>query len=192
MDLSALEVGVWHPFGPHSRETPEQIIERKRQEIVTNGWTLWTFQYRRPAVLATWARELSGAAAPVAFCSASAGAVDPAETGNPVASADCRSYQVVGEEAWRPMPAGVRATYHFRGVRRHASAFVVRRVVHPVDPVPLPAVEWLAVDGQWRRDRVPTRGEYLIRGGGTTPLRAVRALLELRPPYLAVVSAADA
>ena len=40
-----------HPFGPHGRETPEQILDPKRSEIAANGWTLWPFQYRRPELL---------------------------------------------------------------------------------------------------------------------------------------------
>jgi hypothetical protein len=61
------EVGVRHPFGPHGRETVEQIIQRKRREIDANGWTLWSFQYRRPEVLEEWSRRLSETKSPIAF-----------------------------------------------------------------------------------------------------------------------------
>lgn len=47
MDFAAFGIGFWHPFGPHGQESPEQIIERKREEITVNTWTLWSFQYRR-------------------------------------------------------------------------------------------------------------------------------------------------
>jgi hypothetical protein len=189
---AAFGIGMWHPFGPHGRETPEQIIERKRAEIAANGWTLWSFQYRRPQAMEEWYRVLSAAGpwVPV-FCSNSTGAVDPAETGVPVETTECRSYRMIGENEWRPWPAGVRVPHPFRDGRRQASAFVVQRVIHPVELFDLPAVEWLS-EGRWRQDRVPTRGEYLIRPGGTIPMRPVRAVLELRSPYLAFVSADEA
>ncbi len=187
---SPFTIGCWHPFGPHGREGPQQIIERKRGEIAVNGWTLWSFQYRRPQVLDEWSRELQAVGGPTAlvFCSDSVRARDPAEAGVPVETADCRSYRFVGEDEWLPLPAGVRVLHPLRGGRTLASAFVVQRIVYPVKPFALPAVEWLS-KGRWRQDRMPTRGEYLIRLGGTSPLRAVRAVLELRAPYLAVVSA---
>ena len=40
-------IGFWHPFGVHGGETREHIIKRKRSEIENNGWTLWSFQYRK-------------------------------------------------------------------------------------------------------------------------------------------------
>jgi hypothetical protein len=193
MSFAAWSIGVWHPFGPHGRETPEQIINRKRGEIAINGWTLWSFQYRRPAVLEAWCRELAAADSIllVVFCSDSAGAADPANTGSSVGTIDCRSYRFVGEDAWRPFPGGVRVPHPFRAEKRQASAFVVQRIVSQVEALPRPAIEWLS-QGQWRQDRVPTRGEYLIRPGGTVPIRPFRAVLELQAPYLALVSADEA
>jgi hypothetical protein len=180
----------WHPFGPHGRETPEQIIERKRQEIAANGWTLWSFQYRRPRELEGWYREVSALDRQPAFvfCSDSVGARDPAVVGVPVEPTECRTYRFIGQDEWQPFHSGMRVPHPFRGGRRQASAFVVQRIVFPIESLTIPAVEWLS-KGKWREDRVPTRGEYLIRPGGTTPLRPVRAVLELRAPYLALVSA---
>jgi hypothetical protein len=190
VNFGAFKIGFWHPFGPHGRETPEQIIERKRGEIAANGWTLWSFQYRRLLVLEAWFHELSasGPSAVPVFCSEGRGAVDPAEAGVPVGTTECRSYRFVSQDQWRPWPAGVRVPHPFRGDRRQASAFVVERIAYPVEPFALPAVEWLS-EGRWREDRVPTRGEYLIRPGGKTQMRPGRAVLELRIPYLALVSA---
>jgi hypothetical protein len=190
MDYVAFEIGFWHPFGPHVLEAPEQIIERKRNEIATNGWTLWSFQYRRPLVLHGWSREVSKTRprAVFVFCSASVGAVDPANSGIPVGTTDCLSYQFSGREGWQPLPAAVRVPHPFRGARRQASAFIVQQVVYPLEPFVPPAVEWLT-DGTWRQDRIPTRGEYLIRPGGSTPMRGIRAILELKEPYLALVRA---
>jgi hypothetical protein len=47
-------------------------------------------------------------------------------------------------------------------------------------------MEWFS-QGAWREDRIPTRGEYLIRRGGEIAIRDVAAVLELKPPYLAIV-----
>lgn len=190
MNHAAFKMGFWHPFGPHGRETVEQIIQRKRKEIEVNGWTLWSFQCRRSQVLDEWCRYLSAAAEPtaVAFCSHSPGAVDPADVGVPIGTTDCRSYRFASQTEWQPWPVGIRVPHPFRGKKKQASAFVVQRIVHPVESFVLPAVEVLS-KGQWHQNRVPTRGEYLIRPGGMTPMRQVHAVLELRAPYLAVVSA---
>ena len=59
MNWDEFELGFWHPFGEHGRESPLDIIHRKRSEIEKNGWTLWSFQYRTPETLRDWCRELS-------------------------------------------------------------------------------------------------------------------------------------
>ncbi len=188
MNIAEFAIGFWHPFGPHGRETPEQIIQRKQGEIAINGWTLWSFQWRRPEVLGAWCRELSAALSVVVFCSDSTGADDPADAVSSVDTIDCRSYRLAGKDAWQSLPAGVRVPHPFRTGRSQASAFVVQRIMHPVEPFTRPPVEWLS-EGQWRQRPVPTRGEYLIRPGGTVRMRRVRAVLKLRAPYLALVSA---
>lgn len=189
MNYLSFGIGIWHPFGPHGRETPEQIIERKRAEIERNGWTFWSFQYRTTALLGEWYRELSsGGQTAFAFCSKSKNAVDPAVAGKPIETTERRSFRFVSQNEWRPFPTGVRVPHPFRERRRQASAFVVHRIVYPVEVFSAPPVEWLS-KGTWRNERLPTRGEYLIRVGGTNLMRPVRAVLELREPYLALVRA---
>jgi len=186
VSYTEFEIAFWHPFGPHVGETMEQIIERKRAEIQANGWTLWSFQFRQ--MLCAWQDELSAAERNevFAFCSKGSHAVDPA--GEPT---ECRSYRFVGEEdsEWRPMPNGVRVPHPFRPGKKRASAFVVKRVICPGESFRRPAVEWFSKKGAWCQSRVPSRGVYLIRPGGTMPMRNVSAVLELKPPYLTVLSA---
>ena len=62
MSYLDFEIGFWHPFGPHGRETPTHILERKRREIEANGYTLWSFQYR--TMLLDWHRELASTKTP--------------------------------------------------------------------------------------------------------------------------------
>ena len=190
MSYPDFAVGIWHPFGPHGRETADEIIERKRREIEANGWTFWSFQYRRPEVLDEWSSHLAipGTSNPMVFCSNSPSALDPAETGAPVGTTDCQSYRFARQTEWRPWPKDVRVPHPFRGKNRQASAFIVQRIAYPLEPFVLPAVEWLS-KGTWQTTRIPTRGEYLVRRGGSISLRSVRAILELREPYLATVSA---
>src|SRR5208282_1302021 len=91
-----------------------------------------------------------------AFCSKGSGAVDPA--GEPT---ECRSYRFVGEKdiEWRPMPNDVRVPHPFRPSRKLASAFVVQRVICPVEPFQRPAVEWFSLKkGPWCQSAVPSRG----------------------------------
>jgi hypothetical protein len=201
MNYDAFKLGFWHPFGPHGRETAEQIIVRKRKEIEDNdGWTLWSFQYRRSETLDEWYERLraNSGESPVVFCSHSPKAKDPANVGVPVNPIDCQSYRFVGQENWQPLPPRVSVRHPFRVQRKQASAFVVKNIVIVPErnTQPCPAVEWLYIaerqctaERQWRQDQVPTRGEYLIRLGGTRPRRPISAVLELRDPYLAVVSA---
>lgn len=192
MGFENFEFAFWHPFGPHGGETPKDIIQRKRTEIESNGWTLWSFQYR--PMINDWHLELSaaGASTVYTFCSDSSGAVDPDRDGSLAKAIDCETYRFVGEpdEERRPIPAGVRVPHPFRPRKRLASAFVVRRIMYPVEPFERPAVEWFSPrKGPWCQTVVPTRGEYLIRRGGTIAMRGVSAVLELRPPYLAIVAA---
>lgn len=64
--------------------------------------------------------------------------------------------------------------------------------MHPVDAFDRPALEWFSREnGGWLQRPLPTRGEYLIRPGGSFPMRKVSAVLKLKPPYLAVVSTED-
>ncbi|MBI4459472.1 MAG: hypothetical protein HY648_05385 [Acidobacteria bacterium] len=196
MNYEKFEIAFWHPFGPAARETPEEIIKRKRDEIGANGYTLWSFQYRR--MLVDWHRELSAAkpSAVFVFCSEGHGAVDPAREGTLSRPMECQSYRFIGEEhtEWRPMPGKVRVPHPFRPGKKLASAFVVQRVIYPVQPFERPAVKWFSKEGRWcetMRIGVPTRGEYLIRRGGTFPMRSVRLVLELKPPYLAEVMAGE-
>jgi hypothetical protein len=190
MSYTEFNIAIWHPFGPHGRETVEQIIERKRREIKANGWTLWSFQYRRPEVLEEWSRYLSAASEmdQIAFCSYSPDAVDPADAKVPIETTDCKSYRFAGQAQWRPWPNGIKVPHPFRGKRRHASAFVVKQIIYPIEHFSLPNVQWLS-HGAWQESRVPTRGEYLMRRGGIVPLRRVRAVLKLQEPFLTTVSA---
>jgi hypothetical protein len=184
------ELGFWHPFGAHGRESPEDIINRKHSETERNGWTLWSFQYRRPEALDEWHRQLSFAklrGPVVAFCSRGDSTVDPDRPGSLTRTADCREYRLIGHDDahWRPVPSLIRVPHPFGPKKTVASAFVVRRVHYPIKPFQA-FVEWFS-QGNWHQSEIPTRPEYLIRRGGKIAIRIVRAVLELQPPYLAVV-----
>ena len=189
MNYKEFTIAFWHPFGPHGHETTLEILKRKQKEIENNGWTLWSFQRRTPATLDAWHQELASAERVFAFCSDGRGAVDPAEvTGNQ--PLDCKSYRfTVGAiSEWQPMPSQIRIPHPFRAGQTQACAFVVQQVMYPVESFDRPALEWFSREkGGWLQRRLPTRGEYLIRPGGTIPMRKVAAVLRLKPPYLAVV-----
>jgi hypothetical protein len=189
LNVSNFEIGFWHPFGPHGRESAEDIIERKRKEIETNGWTLWSFQNRKN--FDDWERELSTAKTDLVFvfCSEGRGAVDPARDGSLSQPAQCKSFCFVGDTQWHPMPSGVSVPHPFRPGQNRASAFVVQRIIFPVEKFAPSNLEWFFQKNQlWDQREIPTRGEYLIRRGGTVRMRGVRAVLELKSPYLAIVA----
>ncbi len=184
MNYRKFQIGFWHPFGPHGKEPAEEILERKSKEVLQNGWTLWSFQRRR--MLDAWRNQIieTGPDAVYVFCSGGTGAADP-----PNAPAPCVSYRLIGETSWKPIPAGVKVPHPFRPGVTEASAFVVKRVIYPIDFFERPTVEWFSLKrGPWRHEKVPTRGEYLIRAGAGERLRRCRAVLVLQDPYLAVVS----
>jgi len=181
MNYDEFEIGFWHPFGPFGKRTIQQIVEWKRDEAETNGWTLWTFQHRRERTFDVWRERLPSAPRRVlVFCSNSPRAKDPG------ARVDCSYYRFAGSAEWRPVPEGIRVTCPCVG-KKLASAFVVQRVIFPAERFERP-VNWLSVTKNVVCEGpVPTRGEYLIRPGGTCRMRRVWAVLELKFPYLAEV-----
>jgi hypothetical protein len=85
-------------------------------------------------------------------------------------------------------PGSSEGAASFQERKTLASAFIVRHIVHPFELTELPSIQWLSA-GEWRDKSLPTRGEYLIRSGGTARVRPVRALLQLQAPFLATVNA---
>ena len=187
MVYDQFKIGFWHPFGQHGRESPESIINRKREEIRLNGWTLWSFQFRH--TLEAWRREILAVGDPpvFVFCSDSPKAKDPASSSPPV----CTRYTFIGDPEWQPIPEAVKVPHPFRPRQTTASAFVVQEIFHSVGVFSLPAVEWLSErkDHSWLSSRISTRGETMIRPGADVQMRTlrVRAVLELKPPYFAFV-----
>jgi len=180
------ELGFWHPFGPYMDRSVDVILALKGGEAERCGWTLWSFA---SCDLMAWHQQLIGIAGPVyVLCSDSPGARDPDLYGRDERHA--QAYQLVGSDVWQEMPDRelMIATNPFKR-RERACAYVVRKVIQIVAAdVPPIKIEWYGKDkGEWSRERLPTRGEFMIRRGGEQPLRRVRAVLELAPPYLAVL-----
>jgi hypothetical protein len=183
--LSAFQFGFWHPFGAYTGQSGAEVLAVKRAEVQRNQWTLWSFVYSSSADI--WLEQLSAATGPVhVLCSHSPKAVDPDLNRGEVAATH---YRELASESWQAMPAQdiLKVTNPFKNQGRALAFKVVG--VHPIEPaVPSFGVEWYSrQERRWRGDKVPTRGEYLIRRGGSAAPRAVGAVLELAPPYLVVV-----
>lgn len=174
----------WHCFGVHAGESPDDIIDRKRQEIDANGgWTLWSFSGKRPQTVNLWTSEIQSVSPSPshvhALCSKSKNAVDP--KGKP---AFAREFRSVGQQIWQPIPKSIKVPHPF-GNKSTASAFRVSKVLHASEVTIPSKFEWLRVrDKDWRTNSVPTRGEYLLRPGKGTILRPVCAILELQAPFV--------
>lgn len=183
MDWDDFEIGFWHPFGLHAGESRHEILVRKQNEVAQCGYTYWSFQYRQTTTLEAWRNILEhrrGVAVYV-LCSDSPAARDP--QGERSLYTEFRD---PGSTVWRTIPDGV-SIPHPGGTRHAAAAFVVRRVFAPSELHGPPdfGVEWFrASSGEWRRGPLPTRGEYLVRRGGSSRLRPVYTVLELERPFI--------
>lgn len=113
-----------------------------------------------------------------ALCSHSPSARDPdTNKGTLLAS----QYRYLQDQSWHAMPDPevMKVTNPFKR-RGLALAFKVSRVIEVVPVIPPFNVEWYSRgDCGWHSDSVPTRGEFLVRRGGTIPTRRVCAVLEL-------------
>lgn len=185
MDWNSFTLGFWHPFGSYCGLTAQQILDWKGVETVRHGWTLWSFAYTPSA--ADWHAILKEHSGPIhVLCSDSPSARDP----KPVADQHRAShYRGVSDVDWQSMPDGetmfVTNPFKWGGM---ATGFVVRRVETVAAGVPPFGVSWYSKkESRWRDDPLPTRGEFLIRRGGAARLRSVSAVLELQPPYLAIL-----
>lgn len=201
MDWEAFKIAFWHPFGPHGAdpknpdgppESVDHIVDRKEAEIERNGgWTLWSFQFRRD--LDHLARVILEAAPSqvYAFCSHSKGTKAPSGKVQ-----FCNQFMAVGKNEWQEMPNEINIPHPF-GKRSLACAFKVKRILRlPIPVQPQIAVQWYSTKRKnWfsvfpsrndpARTGYPPKPETLIRPCQTgAPLRTVRAVLELAPPYL--------
>lgn len=183
------QLGFWHPFGPYTGLSVGEILQWKRDEIERHGWTFWSFAHSN---LSDWAGLLQSSTGSIyVLCSDSTRARDPdIYKGQRLATA----YQYVDCETWEAMPDPtiMKVTNPFKRMGL-AVAFKVRRVI-AIEPseVPPVSVEWYAKkERRWRGDRLPTRGEFLIQRGGTHRPRRVSAVLELTPPYLALLRSSE-
>ena len=179
---SKFKLGFWHPFGAYTGLSADQILDRKAREIDRHGFTFWSFVHSKSAD--TWLAELADARGPVyALCSHSPGARDP----DPHQGALLAShYRRLGGVVWSPMPnpnvMNVTNPFKRRGM---ALGFKVRRVITVEPMVPPIGIEWFSrADGTWNQGSLPTRGEFLLRRGGSHRIRPIRAVLELEAPYL--------
>ena len=191
MSYRDFEYAFVHRFGRHGGEEGHEIIMRKKEEIESEGWTLWAFQHRPGFEEAH--RRLSGGKfnGVYAFCTWGATSADP-DGNKDNETLDCTHYRMIGTESWERLPTGIRSSQPFKigSRKRFASAFVVRRIIYPVHFAS--TVEWLGSEGEWRQTRkngdknLPTHGEYLVRCKKRgAPLRNIRMVLDLKPPYLA-------
>jgi hypothetical protein len=173
------KIGFWHPFGPHAGETHEEIIIRKRDEIKKNGWTLWSFQFRN--TLNLWYQEIQKNKPNnvLVFCSQGKGARDPISK-----CKKCDYFIPINKNKKVKIPATIEIP-HPMGQKTQASAFIVKNIIYPAD-YKITKIRWFK-DKKWQTKPLPTRSEYLIKSGNGKPMRSIRAILELKYPYLAEV-----
>jgi hypothetical protein len=57
------ELGFWHPVGPYTGLSTDEVLEWKGGEVERHGWTFWSFVYSSSADL--WLDLLAKAQSPV-------------------------------------------------------------------------------------------------------------------------------
>ena len=202
MDWETFTIGFWHPFGDHGAhpdgriETADEILQRKSLEIAsTGGWTLWSFQYRRDLDELVKVLEQVNSGRVYALCSDSRSTVAPSGEVR-----RCRQYRPARTNEWQDIPNTISIPHPF-GKREYACAFKIRQIIElsGQDQCPAIDIEWYSTrTKQWstifrtrndpQRKGYPPRPEMLIRlSHDGVPLRPVRAVLELAPPFLATL-----
>ena len=184
-DKAKFKIGFWHPFGDHGAENRDHIISRKQKEIINNkGWTLWSFQIRKSETIERWIQEIekyNGKTRVFVLCSDSESAKEPSGT-----NFYAKQYKFVNSNEWVNIPSTIKIPHPF-GKKDMALAFKVKTIYKP-EMIRVPeGIKWFCMDGRWREDNLPTRGEYLIKSGGKRKLRKIYQVLELEYPYLAIL-----
>ncbi|MCI0406951.1 MAG: hypothetical protein L0191_00065 [Acidobacteria bacterium] len=183
MNWNKFALGFWHTFGPHGGESKEEILERKAAEIAKNGWTVWSFQFRR--TLEQWFEILRDAQPEKVYVLLS----DSWAARDPASEVNLRTkYRLAGNARWHEVPSSIRIPHPGRS--EFASAFLIKNIIRnaALPGVPPLSAKWYSFKAGWRKDRLPTRGEYLIqREDNGASLRRVHSLLELKYPYLATL-----
>jgi hypothetical protein len=175
-------VSFWHPVGPHGRESLESIVQRKRADTATHGFTYWSFAAARPERVFAWRKELAarGIRTCAAVCCGDT-PVDPTTESTQVTWAKEYSEDLV---SWRPMPHRMTSFHNPRGAGI-ASAFVVNEVAAPEARVARPTRWFRAANHAWEESRVPTRGQYLVEHPAeSTKGQRVRLVLTLGDPFV--------
>jgi hypothetical protein len=186
MDYDDFKIGFWHTFGDHAEEKRDKIIERKTQEIVDNGWTLWSFQPRH--TINAWRDEIKKLGNPpvFVFCSNSE-AKDPSLTRKAEDSSSptkfcCNGYKFKLDDKWKAIPVDrIKVPHPTRHDNKPPSAFYVQKIFSPDEvrsflpsqwisesdghlTFTIPAPQWFSErkGNIWLSESLPTYGETMI------------------------------
>jgi hypothetical protein len=177
---------IWHPVGPHSGESLEEIVSRKQRDIDTYGFTVWAFSAAKLERVAVWKRELQagGQSSCTAYCCGNS-TKDPIAPGAEPHWCTEYSFDLV---RWQELPNPRMVSYQ-RGPRSNgvvASGFWVRAIEAPVDMKVDRSCTWFRTERkEWAATALPTRGEYLVRRPYVSSSGIkVRLLLHLSDPFV--------
>ena len=150
---------------------------------------MWSFQFRRTITLTDWFKEIEKIKPEkvLVFCSSGNGK-DPADDIADLNDMDRythKFYKPINENEYLPIPPEIIVTLPSKKNAVQGSAFKVKDIIIPNANNEQYNVEWLLKDGTtWRSDKIPTRGEFLIKFGQGAPMRPFSVILELEYPYL--------
>lgn len=153
------ELYFWHPVGAHSGESFSEIIDRKKNEILKYGYTIWSFAPISKNRDFFWRKELSSINEIDVLCS---GGNNKAPGNNNSSPIWMKEYSI-DMNTWNKLPENI-TSYH-KGPNKNgivASGFYVKEINTKTIYFKRPKI-WLDQDGKWINSEMSTRGEFMIK-----------------------------
>lgn len=186
MIINNNDLFIWHPIGPHNKESVEEIFNRKIENIYEYGYTMWSFSPIKQKRANFWLEEINKIKQNKLYviCCPSNKTIDPALNVNK----EPKWLKEVSFDGykWKSIPSKM-ASYH-KDINKNgviASTFNIKNIISLKNSKIKRPNKWFNVSKEkWINSTLPTRGEFLVssleedKDGKNIPF-----LLELEYPY---------
>lgn len=178
-----MEFCFYHPVGSHSGEEFSKIVERKKEDILKYGYTLWSFSKVGVDRLKIWKdclMENGQGICDVICCGENS--KDPLLSGDPYWVKEFS----IDLNTWDRVPDKMASYQKFpKNDGPIASAFIVIDIKDGGFEVERPKTWFMSGCGKWEnKQTIPTRGEYLIHYPEAGKGRKVKIVLKIVHPFI--------